>query len=115
MAAKMGPRLEPGELVLVEYNGDPGTFHARGVLRKASSAILAHVMGFKAQGPESGIYWVVTPTGDIYPEILGIHADMSGFCVIDPATDDVMRGTMKPLGRRLEEVFGFEEWRSIGD
>ena len=59
------------------------------------------------------IWWILTPTGDIYPEELEVPP-LTGLAISDLAGGRV-RGTMKPAGRRLDAVYEFVEGRGPGE
>ena len=109
------PKMGVGDIAMVEYEGEKGLFHCRGLLRHTTRAVVRHVMGFEPQGGEGSAWWVLTPTGDVYPECIALHQDITGLCLLDQESDGIARGSMRPNGRRLQEVFGFEAYRSIGD
>ena len=75
--AKNQPKLEAGDIAMLEYEGERGLFHCRGLLRRTSRAVLRHVMQFEPQGVEGSAWWVLTPTGDIYPKCVSLHKDVS--------------------------------------
>ena len=107
-AAGAGPgTYEPGAQVAVEYEDEPGTFHARLVLRAARPGALTAVMELNALD-ETKVYWILTPDGDIYPEELSVPP-LSAYCQCDEEGDLRRRGGMTPVGRRCRRFYAFGE------
>ena len=104
--------LESGALVAVEYEDEPAMFHQRLVLLKASPEKLLTTTGEPLLGDGASVFWILTPTGDIYPEELRAPP-LAGLIQLDQSGVSI-RGTMVPAGRRLRQVFGFVEGRGAG-
>ena len=104
--------LKPGDVALVEYEGE-ALMHERLLLRRAAPDTFEAVMKEDpVVGDKKYLFWILTPTGDIYPEELHVPP-LVGLAISD---DDEGRkpGSMRPRGRRLAEIFGFEERRGPG-
>ena len=99
------PKFEPGAIVAVEYDGEPGVFHARLILRAATPGALRAVMEMDAI-EEAAVFWILTPDGDIYPEELNVPP-LLGLCLCDEEGDMKARGAMHPRGRRCRRYYEF--------
>ena len=106
----MPPGLEVGRIAAVEYVDEPGLWHTRVLLRKSSPAVLKQVMGFDSPGATaSSVFWVLTATGDVYPESIHVGPDIRSYGLLDEDDDErLIRNSVHPAGRRLGTVFGFE-------
>jgi hypothetical protein len=92
-----------GEEALVEYEDEHGLHHARLLLRPGTAKAIASCTEEEVDS-DKNIFWVVTPTGDVYPEVLAVPPLRS---IVVWRQGAVVRGTMTPVGRRLGKVFGF--------
>ena len=108
VAAGAGPRtFEPGDRLAVECDDEPGTFHARLVLRAARPEALRAVMEMDIFD-EQKVYWILTPDGDIYPEELNVPP-LSAYCQCDKAGRLRRHSGMTPAGRRCCRHFALGE------
>ena len=91
-----------GSVLAVEYPEGAGEFMSRLLLRKTTPAVVARVMEVETvKGVPA--WWVLTPTGDVYPEQLGLKVLTSIASVKDGKVD---KATV-PFGRRCRLDFGF--------
>lgn len=62
---------EVGDVISVEYDGEPGVFYQRLLLRPDTEGVVKSYMDLD---PEPGVpaLWVLTPDGDMYPEQIGV-------------------------------------------
>ena len=88
-------------MIAVEYAGEAGLFHQRLIRRTNSAAALLNTTGQTCDST-NGLFWILTPDGDVYPEHLPVL----------PATGSVLT-TMTPTGSHLEQVYGFGAPRRV--
>ena len=60
-----------GKLLAVEYDVDEGFFQQRLILRTASTAAMFNTTG-DMWDSSNGLFWILTPDGDVNPELLGV-------------------------------------------
>ena len=60
--------LDMGKMAAVECGGETGLFHHRLILRTASTAAMLNTTG-KMCDSANRLFWILTPEGDVYPEL----------------------------------------------
>ena len=61
--------LDIGKTIAVEYEEEAGFFHQRLIVRTSAIAAMFNATGRMCESP-NGLFWILTPDGDVYPEIL---------------------------------------------
>ena len=61
--------LDMGKIVAVEYEIETRLFHRRLILRTAPTAAMLNTTGRMCDFL-NGVFWILTPDGDVYPELL---------------------------------------------
>ena len=90
--------LGMGKMVAVEYEGEAGLFHHRLILRTASTAAMLNTTGKMCDSP-NGLFWILTPDGDVYPELLRVPP-ATGIIWLNERNEPFST-TMMPAGRHL--------------
>ena len=92
-----------GSILSVEYPEGAGEFMSRLLLRKTIPAVVARVMEVEiVKGVPA--WWVLTPTGDVYPEQLGLKVLTS---IAELKEDGKVNMATVPSGRKCRLDFGF--------
>ena len=95
--------LDMGKMIAVEYEGKAGFFHQRLILRTASIAAIINTTGRMCD--PNGLFWVLTPDGHLYPELLRVPA-ATGIIWLNER-NELIPTTLMVAGRRLEQVYEF--------
>ena len=101
--------LDMGKMTALEYEGEAGFFHQRLILRTASIAAMLNTTGRMCDSP-NGLFWILTPDGDVYPELLRVPPATSVIRLNE--RNELIATTMMPAGRRFEQVYEFGAYRS---
>ena len=102
--------LDIGKTIAVEYEEEAGFFHQRLIVRTSAIAAMFNATGRMCESP-NGLFWILTPDGDVYPEILPV-LPTTGLVWLDGRNEATLT-TMMPAGRRLERVYRFGVHRRI--
>ena len=102
--------LDNVKMIAVEYEGEAGFFHQRLILRTTSIAAILNTTGRMCDSP-NGLFWILTPDGDVYPEILPVPL-ATGFIWLNERNEPIPT-TMMPAGRHWEQVCEFGAHRRI--
>ena len=94
--------LDMGKMIAVKFEGEAGFFLQRLILRTASIAAMLHTSGRMCD--PNGLFWILTPDGDLYPELLRVWLN---------ERNELIPTTMMLAGRRLEQVYEFRAHRRI--
>ena len=95
--------LDMGKMVAVELRREAGFFHQRLILRTASTAAMLNTTGRMCDSP-NGLFWILTPEGDVYPEFLRVP----------PATGIIcLNERTEPIPTTMEQVYEFGAHRRI--
>ena len=97
--------LDVGKMVAVEYDEEAGLFHQRLILRTAPPCSIP------AARCAIHLFWILTPDGDVYPELLQVPR-ATGFVWLNERNAPILT-TMMPAGRRLGQVDGFGAHKRI--
>ena len=106
------PCLEAGRMVRVRYHDEPNLWMERMILCQSSPAMVLKVTEVVVP-PGSSPWWILTPDGDVYPELLEASADIVDVIVGDD--EGKMKKKAGQTGPSVNRVHKFQADREAGE
>ena len=107
-----GTTIEVGRKVLVRYYDEPKLWMERLVLHPSRPEKVLEVTGVTVPS-DSSPWWILTPDGDVYPELLEVSADIAD--VVIGNDEGAMVKKAGQIGPRLTVVHKFQKDREAGE